>query len=121
MGPIWIDDGLVLFGAWVDRRENAATDTNLTGPPRTPRQLTANLCGGRFDAQGWATLGPEPRYGLNATLIGADLARCAQEAGAARQNLRGKILVTADLSGSGRTRNTLSGKGSDAPFRGQRL
>ena len=23
MGPIWIDDGLVLFGAWVDRRENA--------------------------------------------------------------------------------------------------
>ena len=84
----------------------------MTGPPRPPRQLTANLCGGRFDAQGWATFGPEPRYGLNATLIDADLARCAREAGATRQNLRGKLVVTADLTGSGRTRNSLTGRGS---------
>lgn len=111
-GPIWIDDGRVLFGAWVDSPENRAKSVELTGPARPPLNIRANLAGGVFDVKGWATLGAEPRYGLNATLMNADLARCAQELATGRQNLRGKITATADLTGTGRTRNRLSGKGS---------
>ena len=58
------------------------------------------------------TLGPEPHYALNATLTDADLARCGQELMAGRQRLRGKILATADLTGSGWTRNALLGRGT---------
>jgi len=39
------------------------------------------------------------------------LAQCAREVMPGRQKLGGKILATADLTGSGRTRNALSGKG----------
>jgi hypothetical protein len=111
MGPIWIDDERVLFGSWVDQQEKGSMDAAVTGPPRPPRQITANICDGKFDAKGWATLTPEPRYRIEATLNGADLARCAQEFGAPRHNLRGKIFATADLNGSGRSRNMLSGNG----------
>ena len=31
-GPIWIDDGRVLFGSWVDRRENAARRADAHRP-----------------------------------------------------------------------------------------
>lgn len=111
-GPIWIDDGRVLFGAWVDSPENRAKSVDLTGPAQPPRNIKANLFGGVFDIKGWATLGAEPRYGLDAALVNADLARCAQDLATGRQNLRGKITATAVLSGTGRTRNRLSGKGT---------
>ncbi len=75
-GPIWIDDGRVLFGAEVDRSDGpAAAKTN---PPRAPRSVTAGLFGGTLAGDGWVTLGPEPHYALNATLTDADLARCGQ-------------------------------------------
>ncbi len=109
-GPIWIDDGRVLFGAEVDRSDGpVAAKTN---PPRAPRSITAGLFGGTLAGDGWVTLGPEPHYALNATLTDADLARCGQELLAGRQRLRGKILATADLSGSGWTRNALLGRGT---------
>ena len=60
MGPIWIDDGRVLFGSWVDRRENGAAASEATGPAQPPRPITANLCGGKFYADGWVALGPNP-------------------------------------------------------------
>ena len=47
-------------------------------PPQPPRQITANLFGGKFYADGWVAMGPEPRYALNATLTDADLARTAK-------------------------------------------
>jgi hypothetical protein len=109
-GPIWIDDGRVLFGSWVDRRDNGAAGAT-TGPAQRLRPISANLFGGKFYADGWVALGPEPRYAVNATLADANLASCARQLGAGRQNLRGKVLATADLIGSGRTRNTLTGKG----------
>ncbi len=112
MGPIWIDDGRVLFGAWVDRRENGATATEATGPSQPPRPITAGLFGGKFYTDGWVALGPQPRYAVNATLTAADLARCARETAAGQHKLSGRILATADLAGSGRTRNTLSGRGT---------
>ena len=112
MGPIWIDDGRILLGAWVDRRTGEAASDAAAGPPRPPRPLTANLFGGTLYGDGWVAFGAEPRYAMNVTLTNADLARCAQEAMTGRQKLRGKILATADLSGAGRTRNALSGRGA---------
>ncbi len=109
MGPIWIDDGRVLFGSWVDRRENPSAAA--IGRPRQPRPLTAGLFGGTLLGDGWVTLEGEPRYAMNATLTGADLARCAREGAAVRQKLRGKVFATIDLTGSGRTRNALLGRG----------
>ena len=111
-GPIWIDDGRVLFGSWVDRRENGVTTTEATGAAQAPRPITANLFGGKLFGDGWVALGAEPRYAVNATLTDADLARCARDVGAGERKLQGKILATADLSGSGRTRNRLSGRGT---------
>ncbi len=104
-GPIWIDDDRVLFGSWVDRRDGAAAG-------QTPRPITANLFGGKFVGDGWATLGPEPQYAVNATLLDADLARCAREVIAGRQRLRGTITATADLTGRGWSRNSLAGSGT---------
>ena len=111
-GPIWIDDGRVLFGEWVDRPNNGVVNAGMTGLPQSPSPLTASFCGGKFYALGWATHGSKPRYAVSATLTGADLARCAREMGVGHRNLRGKIIATANLSGSGRTRSTLSGHGT---------
>jgi hypothetical protein len=111
MGPMWIDDRQVLFGSWVDGPENPAAASGVAGPPQKPRQLTAAIFGGKLYGDGWVTLETTPRYGMNVTLTDASLARCAQEISPGRQKLVGKVLIAADLTGSGRTRNTLAGKG----------
>ena len=111
MGPFWIDNGRVLFGSWVDRPEGKAARNDPTMRPQTPRPLNANFCGGKFYVDGWVLLGPEPRYHVNATLTGADLATCAQELSVGHRNLRGKVTAGADLTGVGYTRNRLSGGG----------
>ena len=122
IGPIWIDDGRVLFGSWVDRPEGKTRPTEATGPRQPPRPLTARASAAEDSiGDGWVMLGPEPRYAVNATLTDADLARCARNSRPGGKQLRGKILATADLTGSGRTRNALSGRGSDSPLRRQRL
>jgi len=110
-GPIWIDDDRILFGSWVDRRVAGGGRKGGAGV-RTPRPITAHLFGGKLNGDGWATLAAEPRYALGATLIDADLARCAKEVMAGRQRLRGKITATADLTGRGWTRNSLAGGGT---------
>ena len=104
-GPIWIEDQRVLLGSWVDRHEGAGTG-------RTPRPISGKMFGGTLFGNGWAMLEAEPRYGVNATLVDADLARCAREVMAGRQRMRGKITATADITGRGWTRNSLSGKGT---------
>ena len=86
-------------------------ESEATGPAKPPRPITASLFGGTFSADGWVALGSEPYYAINATLTDADLARCAQQLAAGRHNLRGRVLATVDLKGSGFTRSTLSGKG----------
>ena len=111
MGPIWIDDGRVLFGGYVDG-ENGAVPGEAVGPLQKPGSLTASLFGGKLYGDGWVTLEPTARYVMNLTMTDASLARCAQEAMTGRQKLRGKVLATADLWGTGRTRNLLFGKGS---------
>jgi hypothetical protein len=112
LGPIWIDDGRVLFGGCVDGSDNGAVSGEAVGPLQKPSPLTADLFGGKFYGDGWITLEPTPRYSTNLTLTDASLARCVQDLTGGRQKLRGKILATADLWGTGRTRNSLFGQGS---------
>jgi hypothetical protein len=130
MGPLWIDDKQVLLGSWVDRQSGAdgvaggSPDPALpatrqgqetgqeTGHNRKPRPLTAKFFGGTLYGDGWIMLGPEPAYGLRATLSEGDLSRLAQEVMAGRQSLRGKIMATANLRGTGRTLNGLAGQGT---------
>jgi hypothetical protein len=111
-GPFWIDNGRVLFGSWVDRPEGRAASVTPGMRTLTPRPLNANFCGGKFYADGWVLLGSEPRYGVNATLTGANLATFAQEFGVNHRNLRGKVTATADLTGIGYSRNRLAGRGN---------
>jgi hypothetical protein len=116
LGPLWIDDRQVLLGSWVDRRwdEAAPGGTSGRGVPNesASRPLTAKLFGGNVYGDAWIMLGPDPRYGLKATLSQADLSRFAQEVMAGRQNLRGKITATVNLRGAGRTLNGLGGQGT---------
>ena len=110
MGPFWIDDDRALFGEWVDSRENASKFTDATGPIERPRMLTASLFGGTLYGQGWATFEATPRYAANLTLTNASLEQCAKELGV-RQKLQGRVIASANLAGSGRSRNALGGFG----------
>lgn len=112
LGPLWIDERQVLLGSWVARRLNEAPSGGVQRGQEKPRPVTARLFGGVFEGDGWVALGSEPRYGLRGTLAGADLARCAQELMPGQQRLRGKIAAAVDLTGSGRSTNSLSGRGT---------
>lgn len=110
LGPIWIDDEQVLLGSWVDRTPAAPPD----GSParQRARPVTGKLFGGTVWGDGWVILGDAPRYGLQATLSDADLARCAQETLTGRQNLAGRVFANVDLRGTGRSVHSLGGRGT---------
>ncbi|MCC6125658.1 MAG: hypothetical protein IT426_11895 [Pirellulales bacterium] len=106
-GPLWIDDDRVLLGNWVDDPKQA-TPPPPAEPPRPPRSISANLFEGIVRGKGWIKLGTEPRYGLEATLQQANLARIIP----GRQNLQGKIDAGIGLKGNGSSRNGLQGAGA---------
>ena len=110
MGPLWIDDQQVLLGSWVDR--HGAEVPRGGAPPRTPRPITAKLLGGSIYGDAWIAMGPRPRYGVQATLVDADLARAAHELAANRQNLHGRVSGNIELAGAGRSTQNLAGRGS---------
>ena len=58
------------------------------------RSLTAAIYGGTVYGDAWVLLGPQPRYGIRATLVDGQLARWAQEHLPGRQNLKGRIMAT---------------------------
>ena len=112
MGPLWIDDRQVLLGSWVARRHRVQHAGDDSPGQTAPRPLTARLFGGTVCGDAWVTLGSVPRYGLRADLSRADLARCAREVIAGRQDLRGNLMATVELRGSGRSRNGMVGRGT---------
>jgi hypothetical protein len=105
-GPLWIDDERVLFGEWAD--DPSQVPSSPLDGPRQPRSISANLFEGVVRGKGWILLGADPKYGLDATLEQANLAKIIP----GRQNLQGKINAGIGLKGSGSTRNSLSGAGS---------
>jgi hypothetical protein len=116
-GPLWIDGRQVLFGSYADRQRNEYDAVTLDGairpaPRRRLRPVTGRIFNGTVYGNAWIALGTEPQYGLRATLADADLGRIAQELIPGQQNLRGKIVATLDLRGTGRSVNTLAGQGN---------
>ncbi|MFZ5832869.1 MAG: hypothetical protein ACOY3P_22510 [Planctomycetota bacterium] len=107
-GPIWIDDEQVLLGSWVAWRRNTFQPQEQA---EQPRSISAKLFGGTVTGDGWASFTPELRYGLQASLTGADVTRCAREAVPDAQTLRGMLSATVDLRGKGRSCNDLGGRG----------
>ncbi|HWB12251.1 MAG TPA: AsmA-like C-terminal domain-containing protein [Pirellulales bacterium] len=102
LGPFWLDTGVVLLGRSADRR----------GGKPAGRAITAKLYGGTAVVGGRVTLGDVPKYAVYASLSGADLARCAQEAISGRQKLSGVVSANVDLHGAGRGIHHLNGRGS---------
>ena len=58
------------------------------------------------------TLEEAPRYNLDAKLVAADLARCAQECAPGARRLKGKVEATVNLHGQGAGINQLAGRGA---------
>jgi len=106
-GPIRIDDSLVSLGRSVDQ----GADAPAAGAAAPARYVTASLWNGNLFGDGWVVLGPEPKYAVGVRLHGAELALCARDAAMGRQNLRGKLNATIDLTGAGNNRNAWSGGG----------
>ena len=102
LGPFWIDDSQLLLGHWADRVRQI----------RPERRLTCKIFGGTVLGDGWVALQSKPRYGLTATLAGADMARLTQEAIPGRQPLTGQLLAEVELHGQGQSINDLGGRGS---------
>ncbi|HEV3340848.1 MAG TPA: AsmA-like C-terminal domain-containing protein [Pirellulales bacterium] len=102
LGPFWLDNNVVLLGRSADRQRASAPG----------RAITASLYGGTAVLGGRVTLGEVPKYAVYATLTGADLARCAQEAIAGKQKLSGVVSANVDLHGAGRGIHHLDGRGS---------
>jgi hypothetical protein len=111
LGPFWIDDQQALLGSWVGRRENRIQAGN--GQPETPlRPLSAKIFGGNVYADAWVAFGAQPRYGIQASIVDADLTRCAREITGGHENLRGRVQGAVELRGFGRTCHNLSGHGN---------
>ncbi|HVA50019.1 MAG TPA: AsmA-like C-terminal region-containing protein [Pirellulales bacterium] len=102
LGPFWLDDRVARLGRDSDRQRGTTAG----------RPITARLLGGTIMLGGRVNFGPRPRYSVYATLAGADLARCGQEAIAGQQRLSGLVSAEVDLHGTGRGIHHLGGRGS---------
>jgi hypothetical protein len=99
-GPLWFEDGRVLFGSLVDQKDGPNKNNAMTGLPRTPSPIAASAFGGMLYSDGWVLLGAEPRYGVGLTLANADLTNCFQEIAGGRQKVQGRVQATVSLSDS---------------------
>jgi hypothetical protein len=102
LGPFWLDNSVVLLGRSADRQRGTTSG----------RAITAKLYGGTAVLGGRVTFGEVPKYSIYATLNGADLARCAQEAITGKEKFSGVVSASVDLHGSGRGIHHLGGRGS---------
>ena len=106
---LWIDDQAIFLGTGADQRIRNISRKNQN---IATRSLTAKLFGGTANGDCWVSLGPVPRYGINATLYQADLNQLAQEMIPGEQHLTGKVLAKINLGGSGQRLNSLNGRGN---------
>lgn len=100
-GPLWLDSGRVLAGAWAEKPSAG----------RPARHITARCVGGTVMADAVVSLAPQARYQLVASLTDGDLKQFAQEFAVGRQNLSGRILAQVNLNGTSDGLRTLAGTG----------
>jgi hypothetical protein len=107
-GPLWFEEGRVLFGTAI-APQNLPPGAEIS--PGPPRPLMAVAFDGAIYASGWVLFGPNPRYAISVAVNQADLSRCAQELTASRPRATGRVIATAEFSGSPRNRSTIVGRG----------
>ena len=100
-GPLWIDDRTLCLGAFAQQ--------TVEGQP--PPHIVARAIGGYVRGDAWVTLTESPRYYVNASLVGGDLRRCAQEIFAGPQDLHGTVMAQVRLTGAGAETHTIRGSG----------
>lgn len=104
IGPLLIDNDNIWLGYAKQAGEQGAANP-------LSRVLTAKVFGGTVKGDCHVRLDGGPHYSIQAQLSGADLAQCAKETMPGRQQLQGKVSANVALRGSGKSRNTLQGRG----------
>jgi len=99
-GPFAIDNQYVYLGSQA---------TRYLG--EQPQTINAQLFGGTFTTDGRVILADVPRYSVRTTLQSAQLQRFANETLPGTQKLAGNVMADAEFNGSGRTVDSLRGKG----------
>ncbi|QDU95710.1 AsmA-like C-terminal region-containing protein [Lignipirellula cremea] len=100
-GPLWIDNGRILFGAWAEPANQA----------RAPRRVQAQFSGGQLAGDGQVLLTPERPFTMNLQLSDADLATIALEVGRPRQ-MSGQMFAALELNGNHLGAPSLRGRGA---------
>ena len=100
-GPVWIDNTQVRLGRWADAQVRS----------KSPRSISAKIFGGTVLGDCHVALDATPQYTLRATLADGDLAQFAKENISGQQDLKGQVVATIDLGGTGRSKDTLRGDG----------
>lgn len=101
LGPIWIDNGRLLLGAWAESKQT-----------RAPRRMTAKIYGGTLLGDCQVIFGATPQFQIRANLSGADLGQFAKENLTGPQHLEGKVSASVELQGNSRGPRTFLGDGS---------
>ena len=107
-GPVWINDRMAWLG-YAKRTDERAAGEQPTGD--RSRRLTGKVFGGRIEGDCRIELDGGPHYTVEAMLAGADLSQCAKETMAGRHSLKGKVFADISLRGTGKSLNTLQGRG----------
>lgn len=100
-GPLWLDSGRVLAGAWAERAVEG----------RPSRHITAKTLGGTVVADAGLSLAPQTRYQVVASLTDGNLKQLAQDFSVSRQNLNGRVLAQVNLHGTSDGLRSLTGDG----------
>jgi hypothetical protein len=110
LGPFWIDEQKALFGSWVAAQDNQALASGQQPAPQ--RAVVAKVFGGTVYGDGWAYMGEQPRFGIQARLVDADLTACDRDLAGKNRGLVGRIDGTVQLQGAGHNHTTLQGDGT---------
>ncbi len=99
-GPFWCDQNRLLLGAWATNPQEA-----------TPREMEANLAGGKVKLAAEVLLREHYPFKANATIDAVNLAQLARESLPLGQ-VAGKAYGSVELTGDQKGQHTLRGKGT---------
>jgi len=100
-GPMWIDNGRLLFGAWAE-----APKQN-----QTPRRIVAQVMGGQLTGDAQVLFNEENPFTINVQLSQADLSTIALELRKPRQ-ITGQAFASLELKGNKYGQHALRGVGN---------
>lgn len=99
-GPLWLDESSCLLGQWACEKQGLPV-----------RHLTAQVYDGKLAGDAWVSFEDLPKYHADATISDVSLARLMVERFHGQQAFNGKVAAVVNLEGSGRSLQSLSGKG----------